>query len=153
MPTANMPMTEAFAPGPGAQPKDIESKALKLRAKARSFFLSGKSKEAGEATKNLNDASAIEQQLEMMKSRESIIAQASLKKSPGIAPAGNDGPSVTYHLPRNLTVPSRNDDQIIEVAKVKLTPRYYYKAVPVLNRHVYRLAELVQTLPLQSPSR
>ena len=29
----------------------------------------------------------------------------------------NEGPSVTYHLPAKLTVPSRNDEQVIEVAK------------------------------------
>src|SRR5262249_3877249 len=41
-----------------------------------------------------------------------------------------------------LTVPSRNDEQVIEVAKIALPPDYYYKTVPVLNRHVYRLADL-----------
>jgi uncharacterized protein (TIGR02231 family) len=46
-------------------------------------------------------------------------------------------------LPSKITVPSRNDDQIIEVTKLKLAPKYYYKVVPVLNRHVYRLADLV----------
>src|SRR6516165_1843073 len=55
----------------------------------------------------------------------------------------NDGSSVTYHLPNKLTVPSRNDEQIIEVVKLNFAPKYYYKAVPVLNRHVYRLADLV----------
>ena len=57
-------------------------------------------------------------------------------EAPAIArPArGNDGPSVTYHLTGKLTVPRRNDEQVIEVAKLDLTPKYYYKAVPVLNR-------------------
>ena len=35
------------------------------------------------------------------------------------------------------------DEQVVEIVKLKLAPKYYYKAVPVLNRHVYRLADLV----------
>ena len=42
-----------------------------------------------------------------------------------------------------LSVPSRNDEQVVEVAKLSLAPKYYYKAVPVLNARVYRLADLV----------
>src|SRR6185312_10780336 len=45
-------------------------------------------------------------------------------------------------LPSKLTVPSRADDQVIEVVKLNMAPKYYYKAVPVLSRHVYRLADL-----------
>src|SRR5205814_6358331 len=75
--------------------------------------------------------------------RDEVLAEAKNKKSPMLAAAaGNDGPSVTYHLPNKLTVPSRGDEQVIEVAKLKLTPKYYYKTVPVLNTHVYRLADL-----------
>jgi uncharacterized protein (TIGR02231 family) len=75
-----------------------------------------------------------------MKSRAEILAEMK-KKSVPVA-TSNDGPSVTYHLPTRLTVPSRNDEQVLEVAKLNLTPNYYYKTVPVLNRHVYRLADV-----------
>src|SRR5438067_6910720 len=63
------------------------------------------------------------------------------KGGPGRAPR-NEGPSVTYHLPARLTVPSRNDDQVIEVARLEMKPDYFYKAVPVLTHHVYRQANL-----------
>jgi uncharacterized protein (TIGR02231 family) len=53
-----------------------------------------------------------------------------------------EGPSVAYHLPSHLTVPSRNDSQLVEVARIELTPTYFYKAVPVLSPHVYRLCRL-----------
>jgi hypothetical protein len=53
-----------------------------------------------------------------------------------------EGPSVTYHLNARLTVPSRNDEQVLEVAKLDMAPEYYYKAVPVLTPHVYRQASL-----------
>jgi uncharacterized protein (TIGR02231 family) len=49
---------------------------------------------------------------------------------------------VTYHLSSRLTVPSRNDEQVLEVARLELEPDYYYKAVPVLTSHVYRQANL-----------
>ena len=49
---------------------------------------------------------------------------------------------MTYHLRSKLTIPSRNDEQVIEVARLELTPEYYYKAVPVLTPHVYRLTNL-----------
>jgi uncharacterized protein (TIGR02231 family) len=52
---------------------------------------------------------------------------------------------VTYHLAARLTIPSRNDEQVIEVAKLDLAPDYFYKAVPILTPHVYRLADLTNT--------
>ncbi len=49
---------------------------------------------------------------------------------------------MTYHLNARLTVPSRNDEQVLEVAKLDMAPEYFYKAVPVLTPHVYRQANL-----------
>jgi uncharacterized protein (TIGR02231 family) len=97
-----------------------------------------------DADKALNDASAIEQNLELMKSREEVVAELKQSKKGLISgPTGTDGPSVTYHLANKLTVPSRGEEQVVEVVKLKLTPKFYYKTVPVLNAHVYRLADLV----------
>ena len=39
-------------------------------------------------------------------------------------------------------MPSRNDEQVIEVTPLDMTPDYFYKAVPVLTPHVYRQANL-----------
>jgi uncharacterized protein (TIGR02231 family) len=50
---------------------------------------------------------------------------------------------VTYHLAAKLSVPSRNDEQVIEVTKIDFEPDYFYKAIPVLSPHVYRQATLV----------
>jgi uncharacterized protein (TIGR02231 family) len=63
--------------------------------------------------------------------------KASLKETPA-----GEGPSVTYRLASRLTIPSRNDEQVIEVAKIDMAPEYFYKAVPILTPHVYRLANL-----------
>ena len=96
-----------------------------------------------EADKFLNDAAAIEQNLDLMQSRDEVLANFKKNKNPiqGGA-AGTDGPSVTYHLTNKLTVPSRGDEQVVEVVKLNLKPKFYYKTVPVLNTHVYRLADL-----------
>jgi hypothetical protein len=142
MPTAGMPAPEPFASTKMA--KDLESTANALRIQAFDNYRQGGQKEAELAAKFFNEAAAVEQQQELMRSRDEIVAHNKKLQQPQPAsPSTNDGPSVAYHLPRDLTIPSRNDDQIIEVAKLNLSPRYYYKAVPVLNRHVYRLADLV----------
>src|SRR6202012_2307682 len=54
----------------------------------------------------------------------------------------NEGPTVTYRLESKFSVPSRNDEQVIEVARIDMMPDYFYKAVPILTPHVYRQANL-----------
>ena len=56
-----------------------------------------------------------------------------------------DGPSVTYRPKGAMAVPSRNYEQVLEITRFDLTPRFYYKAVPVLTPHVYRIADLTNT--------
>jgi Domain of unknown function (DUF4139)/N-terminal domain of unknown function (DUF4140) len=125
-------------------PKELEQKALQLRSQAGANYLGGKADAQKEAAKWLNDAAAFEQNLDLMRSRDEVLADLKKKSGPAnVGPAGTDGPSVTFHLASKLTVPSRNDEQVIEVAKLNLAPRYYYKTVPVLNTRVYRLADLV----------
>ena len=125
----------------------IQKKAMTNRSQADALnsvggLLGGKAQK--DADKFLNEAAAIEQNLDLMQERSEVLANLKSKKNLAISgPAGTDGPSVTYHLPNKLTVPSRNDEQVIEVVKLKLAPKYYYKTVPVLNTHVYRLADLV----------
>ena len=49
---------------------------------------------------------------------------------------------MTYHLPNPTSVPSPSDEQGVEVARLDLTPSFYYKSVPILTSQVYRLADL-----------
>jgi len=53
-----------------------------------------------------------------------------------------EGPSVAYKLDTKISIPSRNDEQILEVVRFDLAPEYFYKAVPVLTSHVYKQANL-----------
>src|SRR5207248_2854779 len=54
--------------------------------------------------------------------------------------SGGEGPSVTFRLKNRMSLPSRNDDQTLEVARIEMAPDFFYKAVPVLTPHVYRQA-------------
>jgi hypothetical protein len=129
-----IPRPEPFAP---QAPRELADKANTLRLQALQNYGAANPKLAEQ---QLNSAAAFEQNRELMKSREELIAENT--RLPGRGPGAAEGPSVTYHLKARLTIPSRKDEQVIEVAKLKLQPRYYYKAVPVLARHVYRLADL-----------
>ncbi len=85
-----------------------------------------------------NGAAALEQARDLVLSLE----ETSKGKGTGTG-TKNEGPSVTYRLDSQLTVPSRNDEQVIEVTRLDMNPDYFYKAVPILTPHVYRQANLV----------
>jgi hypothetical protein len=87
----------------------------------------------------INEAAALEQTDELL---NPTAVDFTDNNKHGIPNAAREGPSVVYHLKSKLTVPSRNDEQLIEVARIELTPDYFYKAVPILAPHVYRLANL-----------
>jgi len=123
-----------FAPQPEGA---LMQKSLQLRNEATRNY---NSLNPVLGTQQINAAAAFEQNDELMKSREQVLAENQRQKKGGSA--GMEGPSVTYRLKPRLTIPSRSDEQVIEVTKLSLEPKYYYKAVPVLNRHVYRLADL-----------
>lgn len=56
-----------------------------------------------------------------------------------------EGPSVTFHLTSHFSLPSQQDEQLLEISRLQITPKYFYKAIPVLTPHVYRLADLVNS--------
>jgi Domain of unknown function (DUF4139)/N-terminal domain of unknown function (DUF4140) len=117
-----------------------QSRALRKKAQEE---LIGNRAEAGRAF--INEAAALEQAQELLARKDDKEAGADERNldAPLAATAAHEGPSVTYHLRTALTVPSRNDQQLIEVARIETKPEYYYKAVPVLTTHVYRLADLI----------
>ena len=117
----------------GAQNRE-QSQAL--RQQAQQQIIGNKIEEGGAI---INEAAALEQTEELLAAqKDEPVAGEPL--APVVV--SHEGPSVTYHLRSKLTVPSRNDQQLIEVARIELAPDYFYKAVPVLTPHVYRLANL-----------
>ena len=58
-----------------------------------------------------------------------------------------EGQSVTFALEGTVSVPWRDDEQQLEIARIEMQPEYIYKAVPVLTPHVYRLASMTNGSP------
>jgi len=55
-------------------------------------YKSGKAKEQIEASKQLNDAAAWEQNLDLMRTRDEVLAELKKKHGPGVAgPTSTDG--------------------------------------------------------------
>jgi Domain of unknown function (DUF4139)/N-terminal domain of unknown function (DUF4140) len=126
---------------------ELRAQSRSLREQAQKQMISNNA-EAGGAI--INQAAALEQTEELFAKAKDDRDDQKLGGNQGrqaappeTATVHREGPSVTYHLRARLTVPSRNDQQLIEVARIELKPHYYAKAVPVLTPHVYRLADLV----------
>jgi hypothetical protein len=132
----NAPRQVAAAPG-GNVYKELKSRAEGQRGQVQMLQNSSSWSEVG---KFINDAAACEQTGELLASQEEVL---SLNRELAAGLTMTEGPSVTYKLRGQLSLPSRNDEQILEVTRLQLTPDYYYKAVPVLTPHVYRQADLV----------
>src|SRR5262249_53453581 len=81
----------------------------------------------------VNTAAALDQSWELFN------PDAAMKR--GCLLSNQEGPTVVYHLATKITVPSRNDEHMIEVTRLAMQPDYYYKATPILSPHVYRLAD------------
>ncbi len=142
----NLPTTAPAQPGMpqlGAIPNPMGNTESELTEAARQIREQAQvelnQKKEAVANEFSNYAGALEQ------ARDLVLAAE--EKSKGLSRntrgTRNEGPSVTYHLKSRLTVPSRNEEQVIEVARLELVPEYFYKAVPILTPHVYRQANLV----------
>jgi len=115
--------------------ESLEKESKNLRGQAAGNYAQ---KNVDAAGKQQNDAAALEQFCDLFVSSDEFV-KADFRPVPG----GNDGPSVTYVLKPKLTIPSRNDTQVVEITKLDFNPKFYYKAVPVLTTNVYRLADMV----------
>ena len=122
---------------PTAVLKDLEDRSKSLRSESRTNY---NEKNPEFAAQQQNAAAALEQFRDLLVGKDDIVKTGGLNEN-----LIGDGPSVTYRLKTKLTLPSRSDDQTLEIAKLDLTPKFYYKAVPVLTSHVYRLADLTNT--------
>src|SRR5215471_545842 len=144
LPAAQQPAAGPMPPGEQPSQKDFQAAVQKqlqeLRSQSAREYNEKKPDTGG---KLINDAAALEQSNEILwKERDELLARRN--KTGGRTPVP-EGQSVTYHLPSKLSVPSRNEEQVLEVTRIDLMPEFCYKAVPVLTRHVYRLANLTNT--------
>ena len=51
--------------------------------------------------------------------------------------------AVSYRLPGTMSLASRSDKQLVQIAALKLPGETYYQAIPLLSTYVYRAAEVV----------
>ena len=91
-----------------------------------------------EASKEFNEAAAKLVEAELMVGEK-------LGRELGQAEAYTEGQSVTFALQGPVSVPWRDDEQQLEIARIEMQPEYVYKAVPVLTPHVYRLASMTNS--------
>ncbi|MFN4258081.1 MAG: mucoidy inhibitor MuiA family protein [Gemmataceae bacterium] len=133
-----------FSPNAPSMPMPVTatqpSTHLKEQAKSLRMQAQQELNEKQETRGNLlyNQASAFDQADELINSDPVSVLGMRLAKPRN----ANEGPTVSYHLSTKLSVPSRNDEQVVEITRIEMTPEYYYKAIPVLTPHVYRLANL-----------
>lgn len=59
-----------------------------------------------------------------------------------------EGFAVSYVLPGQVSLASRTDQQLIQIAALSVKGRFYYVAVPVLTNYVYEHAEITNTSPV-----
>lgn len=124
-------------PNATAYAKDLEKLARDQRGLANENY---RQKKPDVADKQQNDAAALEQFRDLLLDKDELA-----KADPVGRAAVGEGPSVAYRLKGAMTVPSRSDEQVLEISRFDLAARFYYKAVPVLTPNVYRIADLTNT--------
>jgi len=72
-----------------------------------------------------------------------LVHQGRLGKGRPGGYAPTEGVSVTYRLASRTSLPSRADQQLIQIAAVPVSGDFYRVATPVLTSHVYEEAALV----------
>jgi len=87
----------------------------------------------------INSAANQFQNLEIVSGKDLVSTLRS-----GDAESG-EGPSLSYLLPAAVSVASRSDQQMVQLFQKTFTGPFYHVATPVLSRHVYREAELINT--------
>jgi hypothetical protein len=85
----------------------------------------------GKLEKDINLAAADDQLLDLVANRRII------KRDEGRKPARSEGLSVVYSLPGKISVPSRDDRQLVQIMAAKLPANFVKVASPALTSYVY----------------
>lgn len=85
----------------------------------------------GKLIKDINRAAADDQLLDLVASRQIV------KRDEARKPARSEGLSVTYSLPGKISVPSRDDHQLVQIMSAKLPAMFAKVASPALTSYVY----------------
>jgi hypothetical protein len=82
-----------------------------------------------------SDLNSVARQLQVLE----LVAQPVKNQTPS---EGHQSVSVTYHIPRT-SIPSRSDEQLIQIAALGLKGTFYKTAMPVLTSFIYDQASVV----------
>lgn len=67
------------------------------------------------------------------------------KPAPSPTKESGEGLSIVYRLPNKTSLPSRSDQQLIQIAALPMKAEFYRVATPVLTSYVYQEAKLSNT--------
>jgi hypothetical protein len=83
-----------------------------------------------------SDLNSVARQLQVLE----LVAEATKPQTPS---EGHQSVSVTYHLTNRTTLPSRADEQLIQISTLALKGTFYKTAMPVLTSFIYDQASVV----------
>ena len=139
----NAPQTAQAGPNFNLeQAGKLKQEAKQLRDTADTAY--GQRQDVAKGNRAYNEAAAAEQTSEYLftDADEADKGRGGSGKLGWAGGSEDAGPAVTFRLPSRLTVPWRDEEQSLEVARLQMSPDWSYKAVPLLTPNVYRLATL-----------
>ncbi len=142
-PAPAMSYVEAMVP-PGQVSVDVQQQQIAPRSlgeqlkqiQSQRRVMKGK---GIEATQALNTAAWQDQMMELQAQKDAVqTIQAERRKL-----ARSEGVSVTYTLPGRMTMPSRDERQLVTIKTFQTKADFFMVATPLLTDYVYLQAELV----------
>jgi len=122
----------------------LQARSGKAQA-ARQQLARGK-RPVGQVALDLNRAAAAEQQAELYATPEAVRQTRRRLRTT------EEGLAVSYALDGRMSLSSRPDRQLLQIAQLEMPAEAYHQAIPLLTSYVYRVAEITNTseLPLLS---
>lgn len=113
--------------------RDLSGRFQQLQRSRSEMARRGKAAQA-----ELNIAAVSNQMIELMADKKAVqVIQTAAKRF-----ARTEGVSVTYALPGPITMPSRSDQQLVNIASFKTRADFLMLATPLLTDYVYLQADI-----------
>lgn len=128
------------SPSAAVDIRELERR-MRVSYKGRAAAQKAQQKSAAHRTQvdtqwEMNRAATAEQALEYAAKPESVRSISRLLRQQA------SGLSVNYKLEGKVSLASRRDSQMVEIARLALPAKFYYVATPLLSEYVYRYAQV-----------